>query len=105
MKRSVSLVFVLASLFSFFAFAAEPGDRPIGVEAKDWIPVTANLGFVVVAITELAPGIQGPTSPQLLLNEVAPAAPAAGYFMIKSENGWRRLVVMTPADIAAAAKG
>jgi hypothetical protein len=96
--------FFVAMLFSLCAVSAEP-NPPIGVDPEQWIQIADNLGFVVVTTTEPAvPRPLGP-NPQLLLNKVAPEAPAAGYFMIKGENGWRRLVVMTPADIAAAAKG
>lgn len=103
MKTAVA--FLVASTFSICAFGAEPLDRPIGIEAENWIPVSDKLGFVIVATTEPAvPRIQQPNT-LLLLNKVAPDAPAAGFFMIKSENGWRRLVVLSPADIAAAAKG
>jgi len=102
MKSIVTLL--VAMLFGVCALGAEPTTRPVGVEPESWIQVTENLGFVVVSTTEpTIPRIQSP-NPQLLLNKVAPEPPAAGYFMIKSENGWRRLVVMTPADIAAAVK-
>jgi hypothetical protein len=98
-----AMIFLVALLFGVCAFAAEP-DRPIGVDSNNWIQISPNLGFVVVATSEPAsPKLEG-SNPQLLLNKVAPEAPAAGYFMIKSQSGWRRLVVMTPADIAAAVK-
>lgn len=98
----LSLVLLIVSFIATPAFAVEPPDRPIGVEAKNWIAITDKLGFVVVATTEpTIPRLEGP-SRQLLLNEVAPPAPAAGYFVIKTEDGWRRLVVMAPADLAAA---
>ena len=102
MKTAVA---ILVAMFSACALGAEPADRPIGVDSENWIPVSDKLGFVVVATTEPAmPQIQHPDT-RLLLNAVTPEAPAAGYFMIKGENGWRRLVVLTPADIAAATKG
>lgn len=93
---------VLVAMFSACAFGAEPADRPIGIEAKDWIPVSDKLGFVVVGMAEPALRIIQQPDSRLLLNKVAPEAPVAGYFMIKAENGWCRLVVLTPADIAAA---
>lgn len=101
----IAFAFLVASMFSVRAFGAEPVDRPIGIEAENWIAVSDKLGFVILATTEPAiPRIQQPST-QLLLNKVAPEAPAAGFFMIKGENGWRRLVVLSPADIAAATKG
>jgi len=101
MKRLAALLVVL--LFNIGAHGAEPGDHPIGVETKDWIRIGENLGFIVVATKEPVPRIQGPSS-LLLLNKVAPDAPAAGYFMINGENGWRRLVVFRPDDVVTAAK-
>ena len=88
-------------------FGADTGNRPIGVEAKDWIPVGEKLGFVVVS-TVGSPKVNYPDAPQgerarPLLRGVAPPVPAAGYFMVKTTDGWRRLVIMTPADLAAAA--
>ena len=136
MKNSVR--FSLVSAFAFLAhlaMAAEPadhsnvdsGDRPIGVEAKDWIPISDKLGFAILK-TEQSPsdkatlGLDRPCiaipraakrEPQtpatqylgqcIPVTRVAtPPAPAAGYFMVKTAEGWRRLVVMTPADILAA---
>jgi hypothetical protein len=115
MKTSVLSISILAAFLSAGAWAAEPErpaaatpwtappDRPIGVEADDWIMISEKLGFVVVATTEAMPEIQGP-NPTLLLNRIAPDPAAKGYFMIKGANGWRRLVVMTPSDIAAVAR-
>ena len=98
--------FLVALLFGMCALGAEPTNRPIGVEPEDWIPVSDNLGFVVVTTEPAIPQVQGATvSRQLLLNKISPEPPAAGYFMIKSGDGWKRLVVMTPADIAAATRG
>lgn len=104
--KSIPL-FLVALLLSVSALAAEPVDRPIGVEPANWIPVTDKLGFVVVAAAEATSQAQLPTpmNPQVLLNKVSPEPPAAGYFMIKGAEGWRRLVVLGPADLVSAAKG
>jgi hypothetical protein len=97
--------FFAALLFTMCALGAEPTNRPIGVEPDKWIAVTDNLGFVVVATTEpTIPKMQGAGDGQVLLNKVSPEPPAAGYFMIKSKEGWRRLVVMAPADTVSAIK-
>ena len=118
MKRlAVSTLISVAILATYLAAAAEPtertafgadtGDRPIGVEARDWIPVSEKLGFVVVS-TVGNPKVNYPNAPQgeralPLLRGVTPPVPAAGYFMVRTIDGWRRLVVMTPADLAAVA--
>jgi hypothetical protein len=116
-KLAVSTLISVSILASFLAIAAEPiertafgadtGDRPIGVEARDWIPVSEKLGFVVIN-TVGDSKVNFPNAPQgeralPLVRGVAPPVPAAGYFMVKTLDGWRRLVVMTPADLAAAA--
>jgi len=99
--KSIATFFV-ALLFGVCALGAEPTNRPIGIEPENWIPVTDNLGFVVVKTEPAIPQVRGANeSRQLLLNKVSPEPPAVGYFMIKSGDGWRRLVVMTPADISA----
>jgi hypothetical protein len=113
---AISAITVAAVLAMHFAAATEPvarafgadtGLRPIGVEAKDWISVSENLGFVVVS-TVGAAKINHPKPPpgehaQALLRGVTPPAPAAGYFMVKTAEGWRRIVVMTPSELAAIA--
>jgi hypothetical protein len=118
MKKLVLSALIAVSMFAMYsavaaepterpAFGADTGDRPIGVEAQDWIPVSEKLGFVVVS-TVGSPKANFPNPPQgeralPLLRGVMPPAPAAGYFMVKTSDGWRRLVVMTPADLATAA--
>lgn len=118
MKKLAISTLIAASIFAAYsaiaaepaespAFGADTGDRPIGVEAENWIPVSEKLGFVVVS-TVGSPKTNLPNPPQgeralPLIRGVAPPVPAAGYFMVKTTEGWRRLVVMTPADLAAAA--
>lgn len=97
------LIFLLA-FAGAQAFATEPSDRPIGIEPDNWIAVTEKLGFVVVIDDATSPPIQGTVSSQLLLNKVAPDAPATGFFMIKTADGWRRIIVMTPTELAPAVK-
>jgi hypothetical protein len=88
------------------ALGADLGERPIGVEAQDWIPISDKLGFVVVStIRDSKVHYEGPppgerTRP--LFSGVMPPPPAVGYFMAKTSEGWRRLVVMPAADLAAA---
>jgi hypothetical protein len=97
--------FLATSLFAVCALGAEPANRPIGVEPESWIPLADNLGFVVLATTEPAiPPMQGAGDRQVLLNKVSPEPPAAGYFMIKGKEGWRRVIVMSAAEIASATK-
>jgi hypothetical protein len=125
----LTLIAVFVSV-AHFAAAAEPvdrpamhidsGDRPLGVDADAWISVSDKLGFVIVRSVQPLPDkakylMRGPCATDLrarksvpcdntvLLSHVAPPpAPAEGYFMVKSSEGWRRLVVMTLADILSA---
>ncbi len=64
-------------------------DRPQGVAAGAWIPLNARLGFVV------APP-EVPQAPNVGANALLLAPPVAGYFMIKGETGWSRVVIAEP---------
>ncbi|HEV2701940.1 MAG TPA: hypothetical protein VGV09_09945 [Steroidobacteraceae bacterium] len=64
-------------------------DRPQGVAAGAWIPLNARLGFVVAPPDASRP--HAAASNDLLL-----APPVAGYFMIKGETGWSRVVLADP---------
>ena len=62
-------------------------DRPEGVAAGAWIPLNARLGFVV------APPVTDKVPPGAGANALLLAAPVAGYFMIKGETGWSRVIM------------
>jgi hypothetical protein len=64
-------------------------DRPEGVTAGAWIPLNPRLGFVV------APAGVGQI-PNAGGNALVLAPPVAGYFMIKGETGWSRVVIAEP---------
>jgi hypothetical protein len=61
-------------------------DLPPGVREADWKPISDSLGVVLV-----------PSQPGIILN-VGPGQPriVGGYFMVKQDNVWRRLVVIGP---------
>jgi hypothetical protein len=64
-------------------------DRPPGVDAGAWISLNARLGFVVAPhAANQPPGAGG--------NALLLAPPVAGYFMIRSETGWARVVIADP---------
>ena len=117
MKMLAQLTFISVFMFSahlavavapadYHASSVDTGERPIGVEAKDWIPVSDKLGFVIVTTVEPPADKNIYAQPRDARPLFAPVAPppasAAGYFMIKTADGWRRLVVMSPADISVA---
>jgi len=62
-------------------------DRPQGVTAGAWISLNPRLGFVV------APAARAPVAGA---NALLVAPPVEGYFMIKGETGWSRVVVDDP---------
>jgi hypothetical protein len=96
MKRlAYASLTVLLVVFSFTSFSADPSDRPAGVSAKEWVPVSDRLG-VVLAGTASRPASVSPTA--LLLDP-----PVAGYFMVKGPHGWTRLVVIEPVKGPAGA--
>jgi hypothetical protein len=63
-------------------------DRPPGVAGGAWIPLNARLGFVVAPAEKAIPNAGG--------NALLLAPPVAGYFMIKGETGWSRVVIAEP---------
>jgi hypothetical protein len=65
-------------------------DRPQGVAAGAWIPLNARLGFVV------APPATDKPLPKGAGNALLLAPPVAGFFMIKGETGWSRVVIVEP---------
>jgi len=93
---------VIAVIFaaSCVATSQEAPDRPAGVSAKDWVPVSPRLGIVLV--NSEAPTV-GRVDPDTKLTQMPPGGmplllkpPAGGYFMIKGASGWSRLVVIEP---------
>lgn len=89
MKRLAyaSVIAVMLSM-SFAAIAEEASDRPAGVAAADWVPVSNRLGIVLHH--RKSPAV-GSFDQALLLTP-----PVDGYFMVKVVDGWTRLVVIEP---------
>jgi hypothetical protein len=117
MKMLISIASIAASAFcANLSAAAEPtdppafnvdaGERPIGVDVKDWIPVSDKLGFVVVKVEAPKRDKNQYAAPRdavpLIARHASPPAPAGGYFMIKTADGWRRVIVMSPEQLATA---
>lgn len=93
MKRvAYAAVAVLSlSLISYTSVAANVPDRPAGVAAVDWIPVSDRLGIVLVH-REASMPVALPSSQPLLLKP-----PVSGYYMVRGANGWTRLIIVEPA--------
>ena len=84
----------LATVSVFIVFEATSAgapDRPPSVPEKYWIPLSEKLGFVVI-----------PSDPRTMPNLPAykqtpfTAPPATGFFMAKTQDGWRHLIVIDP---------
>jgi hypothetical protein len=92
MKAIAATLLILASILAIhFANGASSPERPAGVDAQHWIPVSDKMGFVVTT-PQSAPGALVKTDRQPLL--LAP--PAEGYFMVRSGIGWQRITINDP---------
>jgi hypothetical protein len=92
MKSSAAAFFILLSVLTIhFANGASTPDRPAGVDAQHWIPVSDKMGFVVTT-PQSVPGALVTTDRQPLL--LTP--PAQGYFMVRGEIGWQRIIIQDP---------
>jgi hypothetical protein len=90
MKSLAVVLVVLASLLTIhFALGASGPDRPPGVDAQHWIPVSDKMGFVVTS-PRMFP-MPMPDRQVLYLT-----GPAEGYFMVHTGNVWQRLVIQDP---------
>lgn len=96
MNRSIPLLAGVIVLAMGAALAADDAsDRPQGVAASEWVPVSERLGLVVVAVPRQvnARPVQG-----LYL-----LPPINGYFMLKAGGRWTRLNLVVPAKGPGAA--
>ena len=90
MKTIAAAFLICASILTIhFAVGAAGADRPAGIAAPNWIPISDRLGIVVMP-HDTYPAAE-PDKQALLLT---PAA--SGYFMVRSDAGWRRLVIVEP---------
>lgn len=99
---SMMLIAASVTLSSAVGAAAAP-DRPPGVSATRWVPISANFGLVLLPPqgSELPPYQRGPRSgPQLRINPGGQALlvlpPAQGYFVVRRGSIWVRLQVVSP---------
>ncbi len=82
-------VFALLLSFSCASLAADAPDRPAGVAAANWVPVSDRVGILLVPSD--GPVLAAPVDRALLLKP-----PVNGYFMVKGAAGWSRLVIVEP---------
>jgi hypothetical protein len=86
MKRIVGLAIFLIPSISCVMASESVADRPTGVSAAEWVPVSDRLGIVLIKSEMVS------ASPQALLLR----PPVSGYYMIKVGNGWTRLIIVEP---------
>jgi hypothetical protein len=90
MKPIAVAFFILLSVLTIhFADGSPTPDRPAGVDAGHWIPVSDKMGFVVT--TPRVFPMPMPDRQVLFLT-----APAEGYFMVQRGNTWQRIVIQDP---------
>ncbi len=90
MKAIAAALLILASVLAVhFANGASSPDRPPGVDAQYWIPVSDKMGFVVT--TRPTFPMPMPDRQTLFLT-----APAEGYFMVHMGNVWQRIIIQDP---------
>jgi hypothetical protein len=87
---AASLLILSAVLAIHFANGATTPDRPAGVDAGHWIPVSDKMGFVVT--TPGVPGAIVTTDRQPLLL----SSPEEGYFMVHRGEVWQRIIIQDP---------
>lgn len=103
MKKLATLALIAAALLTaHLVLAAVLNDRPLGVAERDWIAISDRFGFV---LEQKGPAAAVTDSPQLLI--VPPNAlpaelmpPVKGYFVVKTDAGWRRLTAVDPFEIS-----
>jgi hypothetical protein len=90
MKAIAAALLILASVLAVhFALGASSPDRPANLNAENWIPVSDKMGFVVTTPHAFPMPVRD-KQPLLL------APPAEGYFMVRTGNGWQRIIINNP---------
>jgi hypothetical protein len=118
MKSVIRIAIALVAIAGLsLAFSDNAPDRPPGVTADHWAPISATLGVVLVPDSGLSPESPPPagadTGPPKVVNPgdrtvlIAPPTPAVkaiieegqpvrGYIMVKRGKLWRPLLVVAP---------
>jgi hypothetical protein len=92
LKAIAASLLVLASILTVhFALGASSPDRPAGVNAENWIPVSDKMGFVVTNPQSALGALVTKDRQPLLL-----APPAQGYFMVHTGITWQRIIIQVP---------
>ncbi|MDQ2638992.1 MAG: hypothetical protein M3Y79_00180 [Pseudomonadota bacterium] len=96
MKRAIiGAAIAAAAITSYVAISGDAPDRPAGVAARDWIPVSDSFGIVLAQTVAPVTG-SGNAMDTRPNNTLLLRPPVGGYFMVKGAGGWTRLVVVEP---------
>jgi hypothetical protein len=100
MKRlAYTSIAALILVYSFASLSADSSDRPAGVAVDQWVSISDRLGVVLAPSASSASGPRQPlVSPPMALL-IMPKPTVGGYFMVKTANGWVRLVIVEPTPI------
>jgi hypothetical protein len=82
------LVLIAGASIVSIATGGNSSDRPPGVSAGDWSPVSDSMGIVLGHHQQ---GVAIGTRQELLLTP-----PVEGYLMVKQRGVWSRLVLVDP---------
>jgi hypothetical protein len=107
MLTTVAALALIGTIVVVHAVGADAPNRPPGVNASEWAPVSDTLGIVLVQQSYGAgdPHVAGPAGPGDDRGRPLPitpqmglflSPPANGYFMVKRGGRWLRLVVVEP---------
>jgi hypothetical protein len=103
MKKLVTLALIAAALLTaHLVAAAVRSDRPLGVAEHDWISISERFGFVLDQKSPAGTLIDSRqlliVPPDVLVPELMP--PVKGYFVVKTDAGWRRLTAIDPVEMS-----
>jgi hypothetical protein len=103
MKTLATLFLIAAAILAtHLVSAAGRNDRPSGVAEARWIPISERFGFVIEPSDSTSAANQSRQIP-VVPPEAVPAElrpPLKGYFVVKTDAGWRRLVAADPAELS-----
>src|ERR1700759_4076215 len=96
-----AVVAVLATLTLMPAFGADTPNRPPGVSAEEWAPISDTVGVVLIQgmIPTGGAGSPGPPPAAAISLPTIGAAlisPVSGYLMVRRGHTWQRLIVVDP---------
>jgi hypothetical protein len=107
MLATVGTLALCGVIIGVHAIGADAPNRPPGVSAAEWAPVSDTFGIVLVQQSPGAgdPNVVRPAEPDdspVKRSQILPqmgavlSPPTNGYFMVKRGSRWVRLVVVEP---------